>query len=130
MRETEKWDGGGRYRDTRKKQLASVDSEDSRSDKKPDDHFGATRTTLCAAVFSVHCTSKLTCVTQCSGDHCIDSAHESPLVAPGKLACSLCSLLILLRTGISRFVLVSADGGVSIRQGAPIHEGVCGQMVH
>lgn len=41
---------GVRYRDTRKKQLASVDSEDSRSDKKPDDRFGATRT---HAVFTV-----------------------------------------------------------------------------
>lgn len=129
IRETEKGGLGSRYRDTRKKQLASVDSEESRSGKKPDDHFGGSKDHVVRSCLQCSLYQQADLCLQCSGDRCIGSAHESPLVASGKLACSPCSLLLLLGTGISRLVLVSADGGVSVRQCAPIHEGVCGQMV-
>lgn len=131
-REKQRNEGRGQIeRHMEEKDPASLGLDDSRRDKKPDDHFGKTKTTLLTAVFSVHCTSELSTfpVSLCSGDHCIDSAHKFPVVAPRKLACSLCSLLLLLGTRISRLVLVCTDGGVSVRQCAPIHEGICGQMV-
>lgn len=43
-------------------------------------------------------------------NHCIDMAYKSPLVAPWKLACFLCSLLLLLGTRIFRLILVCTDG--------------------
>lgn len=105
---------GGSYRAFRdnmeeKKDMVSLD--DSRRDKNSENHFGKTRIpclfSQLSSVFTVPVSCPHFSISQCAGDHCID---KSPLVAPWKLACSPCSLLLLLGTRISKLILVCTDG--------------------